>query len=188
MDVYLLRQQLAQHLDSFGFVSTRSTGVAQWQTTSFLRFYYEQHRDFWTKLLNRRVLLIVSPSLVFLLVFIYISFKTHVSRLVSFLTLGAIGAPLIMHAVAWDAARISIYPLGSALIATWILAEIKIQPINSHIFLSFAMIVLALNAFGRLPLMDGEIERFSNMARLLMYSPAIAFVVFSEHYHATCSR
>ncbi len=177
-DAVTLRQQLTEHLDSFGFVPTRSRGVAEWQTTTFLQYLRQQVGDFDERLLNPVILASVGPPLLVLLVFIHASFRIRAFSLFSIMLLGVVCAPLALHAVAWDTERISIYSIGGAFIASWILAETRVTRSRAHdIILLAAVPTLVLNVFGRIPLMDGEIERFSDISRLLMYLPAIALLL-----------
>lgn len=175
-DAMTLRAQLAERLDSFGFVPTRSTGVALWQTTSFMAFFRQQHASLDERLLNPLVLASVGPTLLTILVFIHSSYRIRAFSPFSIVLLGLVCAPLALHAVAWDTARISTYSIGSAFIAWWILAETRTAQRADDLFLLLALPALILNAFGNIPLMDGEVERFSDPLRLLLYLPAIALV------------
>jgi hypothetical protein len=175
-DAMTLRAQLTEWLDSFGFVPTRSAGVACWQTTSFLTFFRQQVGSLDERLLNPSILASVGPTLLAILVFIHSSYRIRVFSPFSVVLLCLVCAPLAMHAVAWDTARISTYPIAGALIAWWILGKTrKTQPMDD-VFLLLALPTLILNAFGHIPLMDREVERFSDPLRLLLYLPAIAFV------------
>lgn len=182
-DAMTLRQQLAEHLDASGFVPTRSGAVAEWQTTTFEQFVRQESGDFDERLLNPRVLASFGPSLLALLVFIHASFRIRAFSAFSILVLGVVCAPLAMHAVAWDTARISTYSIGSAFIASWILAETRMARGNKNgsgnhdVFLLVALPASVLNMFGRMPLMDGEVERFSDISRLSTYWPAIALLI-----------
>ncbi len=176
-DAETLRQQLADHLASFGFVPTRSRRVAEWQTTTFVQFFRQESSHFGERLLDPWGLASFGPSLLALLVFIHASFRIRAFSAFSIFLLGVVCAPLAMHAVAWDTARISTYPIGSAFIASWVLAETRRARGTYTLFLLVGLPAAVLNVFGRLPLMDGEVERFSDLSRLLMYSPAIALLI-----------
>lgn len=175
-DAMTLRGQLAGRLDSFEFVASRSKSIALWQTTTFLEFFNQQIWSFPERILNSSVLASVGPTLLTILVFIHSSFRIRVFSPFSIVLLGLVCAPLAMHAVAWDTARISTYPIAGALIAWWILSETRrAQPVTDE-FLLIALPALFLNVFGNIPLMDGKVERFTILFRLLLYFPAIAFV------------
>ena len=78
-----------------------------------------------------------------------------------------------MHAVAFDTGRISTYTLCGAFIGLWILTEFRKTETVDDLFTLIAIPALLLNIFMRLPLMDSQVERFSDTARLLVYSPAL---------------
>lgn len=175
-DAMILRSQLAERLDSFHFVPTQSEGVARYQTTSFIEFFRQQYRAFPSRLLNPRILASVGPT--FLTIFVFISrfYQIRTFSPFSVVVLGVVCASLAIHAIAWDTARISTYVIGNGFIAWWILAETRTAQQADRLFLLLAFITLILNVLGKIPLMDGEVERFSNSIRLLLYLPAIAFV------------
>jgi hypothetical protein len=175
-DHVALRGQLEDHLNTFGFVGSRSVGVARWQTTSFLEFLYAEARGAFERLLSPAILAQIGPPLVAVLYFTFSSFRLRSSGLLSLALLGSVGAPLALLIVAWDTERIWTYPIGSAFIAWWILAETrKARPVN-HCAL-FALPALLLNVFGRTQLMDGMSERFTALERLLLYAPTLAFAL-----------
>ena len=178
-DATTLRNHLAEHLDSFGFVPTRSEGVAIWQTTSFMEFFRQQKGAFGKRLLDPAVVASVAPTLLVILVFIHTAYGIRAFSPFSILVLGVVGAPLAMHAVAWDTARISTYVIGGGFIASWILAETRSARRESHLWLLIALPALLLNVFGRVPLMDDRVERYSDAVRLLLYLPAMALLVAS---------
>lgn len=171
-----LRDQLAKHLKSFGFVPTRAEFVAIWQTTSFVEFFFQQVGLLDERLLDPIILASVAPTFLTILIFIHESYRIRAFSPFSIILVGTVCAPLAMHAVAWDTGRISTYLIGSGFIAWWILSETQKPQPTTHLFLLVAIPTLALNIFGRIPLMDGEVERFSNPIRLLLYGPAIVLL------------
>ena len=177
-DPLTLRQHLTHHLDSFGFVADRSEWVALWQTTTFLEFFREESGDFSERLLSPDAWTSLGPSLLTLLLFMYASFRIRVFSTLSIMLLGVVAAPLAMHAVAWDYGRISTYTIGSAFIALWILAETQRAWKAPRVFFALAILVSGLNALTRMPLMDDEVERFSDVTRLLIYLPSLGLLVF----------
>lgn len=178
-DAALLRNQITDHLNSFGFVPTRSRAVANYQTTTFLDYFRQQSPFFIERLLNPVIVAAVGPSLITLLFFAHTSFGIRALSPSSLMVLSAGCAPLAMHAVAWDTARISTYLIGGAFIVCWILSETrKAQERTDNSILLIAFFALILNIFNRIPLMDARIERFSNMLRLVQYLPVIVLFFF----------
>lgn len=170
----LLRAQLTQHLDGFGFLGDRGYLVALWQTTPFtesLREYGGRADD---RVMDPAVLAAVAPTLLTLLLLIHSSFRIRPFGPWSTVLLAAVCAPLAIHAVAWDTARIWTYTIASATIVLWILSEAcRPRPASALILLA-AVPALVLNAFADVPLMDNEPDRFGNVTRLLLYLPAFA--------------
>ncbi|MEE9303061.1 MAG: hypothetical protein V3U84_04660, partial [Thiotrichaceae bacterium] len=136
-------------------------------------FLRQEAGYFKQRLFHPVILASIGPSFLAILYFMHFSFRVRLFGLLSVVLLGAISCPLAMHAVASDTARISSYAIGGGFIASWILAETKKPRATGDLFALIALPALVLNIFGRIPLMDGEVERFSGVERLLLYSPAI---------------
>jgi hypothetical protein len=170
----LLRAQLTQHLESFGFLGDRSQLVALWQTTPLTGFLEEQVRELDNRILDPAVFAVVAPTLLTGLLFIHSSFRIRPFGPTSGVLLAAVCAPLAMHAVAWDTARISTYTIGGATAVLWMLSEGRRPRSASRLVLLAAVPAMVLNAFGRVPLMDAEPDRFTTLTRLLIYLPAFA--------------
>ncbi len=111
------------------------------------------------------------------LAFIHSSFRIRPFSPFPIMLLGAVCAPLAMHVVAWDTERISTYPIAGAFITFWILAETRTVRRIDNLFILVVLPALILNAFGRIPLMDYEVERFFAMRCLLLYFPAIVLFI-----------
>ena len=176
-DQQVLREQLTAYLGSFDDISTRSRDVALWQTTGFFELFQLQGEPLVERLLRREVLASVGPTLLILLCFNHAAFRVRLFGFTSLALLGAVAAPLAMHTVAWDTARISTYTIGGAFIGLWILAEIRKPEVTGNLFALVAIPTLLLNVFSHMPLMDGEVENFTVMTRLLAYSPALALAL-----------
>lgn len=176
-DATMLRKQISEHLDSFGFVPTRRKLVAEWQTAGIGQLLQDEFGDFDERLLNPVVLAFVGPTLLTLLTFIHTSYRIRAFSPFSLMVLGAISAPLAMHAVAIDTERISTYLIGGAFICAWILAETRSAHDRSdHLVFLVALPTFVLNVFGRMPLMDAEKEQFTDITRLLIYLPAAILI------------
>lgn len=182
-DMVLLRSQLAQHLDSFGFVDSQSRPIAYFQTTSFVAFFSEQYVLFNERLFDLNILSIISPTLIAIILYMYRVHGIPVLSSLSFLLCGVICAPLVMHLVAWDTARISTFTIGSAFIAWWILFETRKSRFEFDGFILISLFVIIYNTLGIMSCsvlsctIKVEYERFSTPIRLLLYSPTLAFVV-----------
>ncbi|MGB3975485.1 MAG: hypothetical protein WBM02_09175 [bacterium] len=176
-DTSALRAQIAERLISFGFVSLRGIFVAEFQTTSFIEYFQLQHVNFFKNLFYPPVAASIGPALITILVFIHLAFHIRPFSRFSIGVHSIILAPLVLHTVAWDTARITSYTIGSGLMVCWILSETrKIYPIR-NIFLLVALPTLIINIFGNVPLTEDRIDRFSFLYRFLLYLPPIIMVL-----------
>lgn len=173
LDQAVLRQQLTEYLQSFDFIPTRNWRVAKWHTTGFFPFFLQERKFFGERLQDSTVLASVGPSLLAILYFIHAAFRIRPFGRLSIAILAAIACPLAMHAVAWDTARISTYTLGGAFLVAWILAETRKPQGGGACFVLVALPALILNVFAHAPLMDRQIDQFSNLGRALLYAPAL---------------
>ncbi len=80
-----------------------------------------------------------------------------------------------MHAIAFDTTRIWTYVIVCAFCVAWVYCErVAQRPIFvKQSFLYLACATLMLNIFVRIPLMDNEVERFTNLQRLFLYTPVL---------------
>jgi len=182
-DMLIFRSQLAQHLDSFGFVESQSRPVAYFQTISIVAYFSEQYVLFSERLFNYSILSVISPTLIAMILYMYKVYRIPVLSTLSFLLFGVICAPLLLHLIAWDTARISIFTIGSTFIAWWILSETRKSRLEFDWFTVIAIFVIIYNTLGIVSCsvfsctMSAELERFSTPLRLLLYSPTLAFVI-----------
>jgi len=179
LDMLVLREQLISHLSSFDFVPTRIRGVAVWQTTGFFEFLREEGEFLLRRIVHPRILTTLGPTLLTLLYFIHSSFRLRPFGFLSILHIGAVSAPLAMHAVAWDTARISSYVVGGAFISVWIFLKTRKSQPTEELFTLIAIPTLALNVFVHIPLMDDELDGFSDPERALLYLPALLFTLYA---------
>lgn len=176
-DTSALRAQIAERLISFGFVSLRGIFVAEFQTTSFIEYFQFQHVNFFKNLFYPPVAASIGPTLITILVFIHLAFHIRPFSLFSIGVHSIILAPLVLHTIAWDTARITSYTIGSGFIVCWILLETrKIYPIR-NIFLLVALPTLIINIFGNVPLTEDRVDRFSFLYRFLLYLPPTIMVL-----------
>jgi hypothetical protein len=177
VDPLALRGQLSAYLKTFDFIASRSEWIAVWQTTSFPDFFHRQAGLFAKRCLDPVVALPVLPPLLALLSVAWVVFRTAVPPRLLALLAGATLCPLAMHAMAWDTARISCYPLGGALIAVWMLCELRAPSaaVPRVWGALLALLALGVNIRVGIPLMDFRTELFPESLRMLLYAPALAF-------------
>ncbi|UCD62939.1 MAG: hypothetical protein JSW34_09270 [Candidatus Zixiibacteriota bacterium] len=179
LDADLLRSQLSEYLGRFDFVSTRSDGMARWQTTGFIDWLEYQSGATLYNLLKPEIVISVGPSLLALLYFTHTGFSIRPFSRLSMAVLGACLVPLAMHLVAWDNSRISSYTLCGAIITLWVLSRVRKTDGDLSLFALIALPAFFVNVFTHIPLMDGCVESFSEFARLLLYAPALILVLGS---------
>lgn len=164
----------------FGFPVTRIEPVSLWHTTPLKELFFEEHVVILERLLDPFIFRSVYPTLLTclltILVYIYSTFRIKFFSFFSVILQTLIYAPMAMHLVAWDTARISIFLIGNGFIAYWILTETREAHRTHYFFSLLALVTLISNIYVNAPLMDDEIDRFSIPLRFLLYSPAIAFV------------
>lgn len=89
--------------------------------------------------------------------------------------------PLSLHLIAWDTARIWTYPIIVSFMAASVACQLavpeRLKAINSHTLNVFGLLLLPLNIFGQIPLMDLQVERFSALRRAVFYLPLLASVL-----------
>jgi len=177
LDQLALREQLTAYLSSYDFIPTRSASVARWHTTGFGEYIQRQHIYLVRRLLEPGLLAALGPSLLAMLYFSHRALRLRPFGAASMLLLGAVLAPLAMHAIAWDTARISSYVVGGGFIAAWIAFELRPRTtIETLALLSVPAVVL--NLFSRYPLMDGEVERYTHGTRLFLYVPTLVLLIW----------
>ena len=176
-DAAALRAQIAGYLAAFDFVATRVDDVALYQTTGFFANLGQNFDLFARRVLDPRLAMSVAPSLFVLVYCGHAILRIAPFSRTSLVWLGVTAAPYLLHAVAWDTERIATYAVGSAMVGLWLLAEARRPSGWSPLLPLAAVPALVFNAFYRIPLMDGDAERFSLVWRALLYAPALALAV-----------
>jgi hypothetical protein len=145
------------------------------ETTTLVQFLRTEAGYFGARLCDPALTAAIGPSVIGILAFIAANVRMGLRGGVALLVV--VGAPLAMHAVAWDTERIWTYVIPGAFFATWILMETRAtRPVPAWSLL-VALPVLLLNMNNHVPLMDGEWDRFTDPVRLLLYLPTLLFVI-----------
>ena len=173
-----LRESLTVYLQSYDFIPTRARSVANWHTTGFFHFLEQQRGYLTRRLLEPQLMASLGPVLLTILVYIHGAFQVRPFGRLSFLVIGAVLSPLAMHAIAWDTARISSYVVGGAFICLWVFSEARPAKSSGGLIALLAVPALLLNIFYRYPLMDKEVERFTDMQRVMLYLPALLLGIY----------
>ncbi|HSP90475.1 MAG TPA: hypothetical protein VLN08_06200 [Vicinamibacterales bacterium] len=176
LDRVVLRNQLVTHLSAFPFVGgDMNLFVPEWLTTGTLAAWREQRHAFWRHLADPNLLRLMVPSAA-LLVLAAAAVSPPGTRGRRGLGVAAAAlAPLALHAVAWDTARIWTYTIAAGFGGVWLCSrDSRVAGPGRRWFLAAAVPVIAANLFARSPLMDGEVERFTAATRALLYLPFLA--------------
>jgi len=176
LDRAVLRGQLEARLSSFPFVGgDMNLFVPEWLTTGTLAAWREQRHALWRHLSDPNLLRLMVPSAA-LLVLATAAVSPPGTRGRRGLAVAAAAiAPLALHAVAWDTARIWTYTIAAGFGGVWLCSrDTRLAAPGRRWLLAAAVPVIAANLFARSPLMDGEVERFTAAMRALLYLPFLA--------------
>ncbi|MCP4144605.1 MAG: hypothetical protein GY752_04890 [bacterium] len=182
LDSAVLENQLISHLSQFEFVENeRNILVPKAFTSSFHEYVGNQDLPFIQRITVPIYIFHIGLPLFVLLSFGWRKLQAIDSKWVYFLILVAITLlPLTLHIVAWDTSRIWTYPLIVALLGVWAITETipaKQTQKETPVWLFVAAIVVIVSQlFISTPLMDGAIERFSNVNRILLYAPSLIVI------------
>ena len=178
IDAPAYRQQLTQYLAAYDFVRTRGALVAICHTTSFADFFRRQVGLFAGRCLDPAIALPVLPAFLVLASGAWLSFRGRMPALRLLLPLAATTAPMLMHALAWDTARITCYGLGGVLIAVWMLFELGTPAeADDRAWTILAAQALAANILTEIPLMDAQRDVFTAAVRVVLFLPAIVLAM-----------
>ncbi len=176
-DRQTLRTLLQLRLHRYPFVAgDMHLFVPEWLTTSLGENVAAQRGHFLERLTDGAIVVSVLPAVQALLFGAFAWMAPARRRVLGVAAVLVTCAPLVLHLSAWDTARLWTYTIGAALGALWIVVEAL--PGDGAAALTFAPLVvvpvLLANVVGRVPLLDGAVERFSSPRLLALYAPAIA--------------
>ncbi len=178
-----LRQHLLTRMAGFEFLGKMGENAAYWHTNSFGYYWDLGIGHFRERLFTPSSISAALPSLLTLLLFMHATFRLRPFGLESLAVILTVLAPLALLTMAWDGPRVSAFPLGGALLALWILSRTRPSADAGLQVLLIAIPALLVNIFSRAPLMDDQVERFSDLRRMAYYLPAVAltFALLLRH-------
>jgi hypothetical protein len=171
-----LRINLGDQLTNSGIITQEvARTIADWLTTSMLRYLHVQAYFFYPRIFNAHTTLMILPTVLTMMLFIYERFELSPRRRMMLSVLCVTLTPILLHLIAWDTQRISAYTIVTAFGCVWICAETlpAIKNVNRPSLKSQILIGTALvaNCFLHLPLVLGKIDGFSMGIRLAFYAP-----------------
>jgi len=182
LDRGLLRGQLEARLSAFPFVGgDMNLFVPEWLTTGTLAAWHDQRHALWRRLSDPNLLRLMVPTAASLV----LSAAALSPSGLRLRRAGAVAlvtaAPLLMHAVAWDTARIWTYTIVAGFGCVWLCgaADGAASAAHRRWLLAAALPIVVANIAGRSPLMDGETERFGLSTRAWLYLPFLAGAVIA---------
>jgi hypothetical protein len=184
-----LRAQLVRRLSVFPWITgDMNIFVPEWVTTRAVDHLQEQAHAFGARIVDPGFLLDVAPTI--LALWLLASALSGWRRGWMAAAGAVIVAPLVLHGVAWDTAREWTYPLIVAFTCVWLASETgggeaAWGPLSRRITAGLALVAIGVNIFMRYPLLDGEVDRFTNAERLLLYAPFAVGAVLVFGYGRT---
>jgi hypothetical protein len=171
LDRGMLRQQLVDHLSRYPFVQgDMNVLVPEWLTTPLSAHVREQAHAFPARISDPGFLIRIVPTAGILLGALALELRDRRSTWFAVFTVAA-AAPLLLHLIAWDTARIWSYPIAIAFGALWVGSGGRDESRSRLTIAAAAGLVICWNVFLRYPLLDGEVDRFSGIQRIALYAP-----------------
>ena len=178
IDAAELESTLITHLESFPFIQyDQEVIVPRAFAKSFVAHFQSQSPRVWGRLFDPGLMLAMLPTVAVWLLFIRQALRAANTPRRLIMAAGLLPfLPLALHLIAWDTARIWSYPIIVALLVGWVAClaaePARLRAADSRLLTVLGLSTLPLNVFGRVPLMDWRVERFSNWWRAALYAPA----------------
>jgi hypothetical protein len=177
LDRSVLRGQLEARLSAFPFIGgDMNLFVPDWLTTGTQATWRAQRHALWGHLSDPNLLRPMVPPAVFLVLAAAAMAPAGTRGRRALAAAAVTFAPLVMHAVAWDTARIWTYTIVAAFGCVLLSAvtDGSSPAAGRRWLLAAAVPVVIANILARSPLMDGEVERFGTSTRMVLYAPFLA--------------
>lgn len=178
IDAAELESTLVTHLETFPFIQyDQEVIVPRAFAKSFVAHFQSQSPRVWGRLFDPGLMLAMLPTVAVWLLFIRQALRAANTPRHLIMAAGLLPfLPLALHLIAWDTARIWSYPIIVALLVGWVAClaaePARLRAADSRLLAMLGLLTLPLNVFGRVPLMDWRVERFSNWWRAALYAPA----------------
>lgn len=179
-----LQWALESRLSEFDFIEAdMDYHVPEAYMTSFFTYIESNAPRFVGKLMDPYYLILIGLPLIFFMIegWYQLILLPKYRYLLFLMFVGVTLAPLTLHLIAWDTSRIWSYPLLVAFLGVWGMSELGLVRTSAHKisprFFIPAVTILLLQFFAWTPLMDGEIERFSALMRVMIYTPFCILLV-----------
>lgn len=163
-------------LEAYRFMHDRVGVIADAHNTSFFTYYKNESPLFMERLFHT-LYVSLYVSVAYFIVYLYTRLSKQ--KKVLFLVYPIVLLPLLLHLIAWDTARIWTYPLMEILLLFFVLENRPHSPTYDRtVALLFSGLVIGVQAFYAIPLMDEQTEHFSDFVKLLLYIPVWAYLLY----------
>ncbi|MBP6788760.1 MAG: hypothetical protein KA170_14305 [Candidatus Promineofilum sp.] len=185
IDAATLERTLIAHLETFPFIQyDQEVIVPRAFAKSFVAHFQSQSPRVWGRLFDGGLIVAVLPTVAVWLLFIRQALRAANTPRHLAVTAGLLPfLPLALHLIAWDTARIWTYPVIVALLVGWVAClaaePARLRAADSRLLTLLGLLALPLNVFGRVPLMDWRVERFTVLWRAALYVPLLAVLAGS---------
>lgn len=173
-----LRGHLVQRLSAFPWITgDMNLLLPEWLTTRFVDHFREEAHAFPARITSPGYVLYIIPTA--LLLWLLSSALSSWRRDWTAAAAIAIPFPLLLHLLAFDTARQWAYPLIVGLMCVWASSRAgdgraRWGRMTGTIALVLSAAIVAVDIFVmRYPLLDYQVDRFSNGQRLLSYAPFV---------------
>jgi hypothetical protein len=176
-----LQQLFTARLSEFPFIQdNRNTLVPWWLTITFAEYYALEAPRFVERLSSPQMLWLMLPSVLGILGFVVLTFRSRVVWAGVIGALAVCAIPQLLHAVAVDTPRIWTYAILESYLVMWVYSELLRQRSKRALALGpLLLLALATNILSRTPLMDREIDRVNVSTGVLVCAAAVGALVLS---------
>lgn len=175
------RTLILDYLNHSGFIDARvASSVSDAYTESFRNYLMSESSHFVQRIFISKASIIYGVPIFFLMFLIYKEFgKVNFKILLLLLIISLL--PLLIHAIAWDTYRIWTFPFIILFFGFWILsskfnATKILERKFSTVEITFLIISVLFTVLLKSPLMDGCVERFELLERILFSIPFFLFI------------
>jgi hypothetical protein len=185
VDAAELESALIAHLEGFPFIEyDQEVIVPRSFAKSFVAHFRAQSPRVWGRLFDPALMVAILPNVLLILAFALGALRAgQIPRRLRSAVVLLPFLPLGLHLIAWDKARIWTYPILVGLLAVWVACQVgepeRLASLDSRLVNIGGLVVLPLNVFGHIALMDWRVERFSAVWRAVLYLPLAAALVLA---------
>lgn len=170
-----VREALTARLAPFAWLDpVIREALPRWLTDSFLVNFRQCADGLWSRSLWAVAPVLVAPTV---LTALWTAWPALRARPDALLFVAVCALPQAAHLFAWDGPRLWTYSIGTAMLATWIVAATSELSVDTRWRRLPAALAIAGNIWFTIPLMDSQADHLGRPLRLLLYLPLLVGVV-----------